>query len=171
MTQSATLIKSKEGYVKPEAGQVAVYWSPLDYTDIFDAVGSDVLEWVDLLLLAFDGAMRAGHSPQKIVMGICEKQLRNESRMWPDYRNYAKDEAIQHIKDQPIDCFKIGLIVRHGVGSTALMRVDAISLNHCRTGEHRYYGRHCMGGLQACYSSDAILADSNDLLTWRKCVC
>ena len=39
---------------------------------------ADVLEWADLLILAFDGALRAGHEPAAIIAAIKAKQSVNE---------------------------------------------------------------------------------------------
>lgn len=33
----------------------------------------DVIEWMDVAILAFDGAMRAGHSPDKVVQAFADK--------------------------------------------------------------------------------------------------
>src|SRR5688572_4050611 len=44
----------------------------------------DLSEWVDVILLALDGAWRAGHSPLAIAQGIAAKQAKNEQRAWPD---------------------------------------------------------------------------------------
>lgn len=57
---------------------------------------SDLLEWVDMILLALDGAWRQGHSPEAIAAGIAAKQTRNESRGWPDWRTMSPDQAIEH---------------------------------------------------------------------------
>jgi hypothetical protein len=56
----------------------------------------DLEEWVDVILLAFDGAWRAGHSPQDIASGITHKQAKNEARDWPDWRAMPTDKAIEH---------------------------------------------------------------------------
>ena len=62
----------------------------------------DVLEWVDVILLAFDGAWRAGFSPEQIAKAIADKQQRNESRTWPDWRTADPGKAIEHVReDQP----------------------------------------------------------------------
>lgn len=59
----------------------------------------DITEWADLLLLAFDGAMRAGHKPQQIIDAIKAKQAANEAREWPDWRTRDPDKAIEHVRD------------------------------------------------------------------------
>lgn len=60
----------------------------------------DVLEeWVDVVILAFDGAWRAGYSPEEIVAAIEAKQTKNEGRKWPDWRTAKHGEAIEHIRD------------------------------------------------------------------------
>lgn len=59
---------------------------------------ADVTEWIDVVLLAFDGAWRAGHSPEDIAQALFMKQQKNESRTWPDWRTTDPEAAIEHIK-------------------------------------------------------------------------
>lgn len=58
----------------------------------------DVTEWVDVVLLALDGAWRSGHSPEQIAAAIAAKQAKNEARNWPDWRTAEPGKAICHIK-------------------------------------------------------------------------
>lgn len=58
----------------------------------------DLSEWVDVLILAFDGAWRAGWQPQEIIDAIRAKQTKNEGRSWPDWRTAPPDTAIEHIR-------------------------------------------------------------------------
>lgn len=60
---------------------------------------NDLYEWIDLILLAFDGAWRHGHSPEEIVTAIVAKQTKNEKREWPDWREMSPDRAIEHIRN------------------------------------------------------------------------
>ncbi|MDP9167458.1 MAG: DUF550 domain-containing protein [Actinomycetota bacterium] len=57
---------------------------------------TDVGEWVDVVILALDGAWRAGHEPQAIIDAIVAKQVRNEGRTWPDWRTFSPDVSIEH---------------------------------------------------------------------------
>ena len=57
----------------------------------------DLKEWVDVIILAFDGALRTGTHPSDIIQAIVEKQKINESRKWPDWRTVAPDQAIEHV--------------------------------------------------------------------------
>lgn len=57
---------------------------------------TDVMEWVDVIILAFDGAWRAGWEPQEIIEAIKAKQARNEARTWPDWRTVGEGQAIEH---------------------------------------------------------------------------
>jgi len=59
----------------------------------------DVSEWCDVIILAFDGAWRAGHTTEQIIEGLVAKHLKNKARRWPDWRNYTNGEAINHIKE------------------------------------------------------------------------
>lgn len=56
-----------------------------------EADPTDLNEWVDVLILAFDGAWRHGHSPQAIIDALIAKQARNEQRVWPDWRGRSED--------------------------------------------------------------------------------
>lgn len=59
---------------------------------------SDITEWADLIILAFDGALRAGHAPDQIIAAYHEKVEINRSRQWPDWRNFGTDEPIEHVR-------------------------------------------------------------------------
>ena len=63
-----------------------------------EADPSDLGEWVDVVILALDGAWRAGHDPQTIIDAIVAKQTRNEQRTWPDWRTMPTDRAIEHVR-------------------------------------------------------------------------
>lgn len=56
----------------------------------------DIYEWIDIVLLALDGAWRAGHSPEQIATALYEKQLTNCFRNWPDWRTADPNKAIEH---------------------------------------------------------------------------
>lgn len=62
---------------------------------------TDLEEWIDLVLLSFDGAWRSGHSPEEIAESLNAKQTKNESRTWPDWRTAPPDQAIEHDKPTP----------------------------------------------------------------------
>lgn len=59
---------------------------------------TDLGEWVDVVILALDGAWRAGHEPQAIIDAIKAKQVRNEAREWPDWRTASPNKAIEHVR-------------------------------------------------------------------------
>jgi hypothetical protein len=61
-----------------------------------EADPDDLGEWVDVIILAFDGAWRAGWEPQEIIDAVKAKQARNEARTWPDWRTGDEDHAIEH---------------------------------------------------------------------------
>lgn len=61
-----------------------------------EADPTDIKEWVDVIILAFDGAWRAGWEPDDIVQAIVAKQAKNEARTWPDWRTADPDKAIEH---------------------------------------------------------------------------
>ena len=63
-----------------------------------EAAPTDLSEWVDVLILGFDGAWRSGHEPQAILDALVAKQTVNESRNWPDWRGRSEGEAIEHVR-------------------------------------------------------------------------
>lgn len=56
----------------------------------------DIEEWIDVAILAFDGALRQGYSPAEVVDVLVRKQAKNEARKWPDWRTVAPDQPIEH---------------------------------------------------------------------------
>lgn len=61
----------------------------------------DITEWIDVILLALDGAWRCAeaiNAPIEIVVGAIEaKQSKNERRDWPDWRTADPNKAIEHV--------------------------------------------------------------------------
>jgi hypothetical protein len=58
----------------------------------------DLEERIDLIGLAFDGALRAGFTPDEIIQQMVDKQLINENRTWPDWKTADPDKAIEHVR-------------------------------------------------------------------------
>ena len=58
--------------------------------------GGALAEWVDVILLALDGAWRSGATPERITAAIRAKQTKNEGHTWPDWRTAPADRAIEH---------------------------------------------------------------------------
>lgn len=58
---------------------------------------NDVMEWIDVIILAIDGAWRAGFDENKIVDSLLAKQQINFSRAWPSPQ--AEDVPTEHIRD------------------------------------------------------------------------
>lgn len=59
----------------------------------------DLEEWIDIIILAIDGAWRSGYTPEEIAGKLAAKQIKNESRKWPDWRTAPKDQAIEHVRE------------------------------------------------------------------------
>ncbi len=59
---------------------------------------NDVSEWIDVVILALDGAWRAGHSPEAISAALEAKQSKNEDRQWPDWQTADPNKAIEHVR-------------------------------------------------------------------------
>lgn len=70
----------------------------------------DLMEWVDVIILGFDGLWRAlaynmnihDPSPDDIGAVVCDlmeqKYFKNEARQWPDWRTAKTDKAIEHVR-------------------------------------------------------------------------
>ena len=63
-----------------------------------EATPSDLSEWIDVVLLALDGAHRQGYTPEQIALALRLKQEKNEAREWPDWRTAPPDRAIEHVR-------------------------------------------------------------------------
>jgi hypothetical protein len=65
-----------------------------------EADPQDISEWIDVVLLAFDGAWRAGFTPEQIAHALHAKQTKNENRTWPDWRTAEPGKAIEHVRSE-----------------------------------------------------------------------
>lgn len=61
-----------------------------------EAKPSDLSEWIDVVILALDGAWRVGFTPKQIIAALVAKQDKNEARTWPDWRTAEPGKAIEH---------------------------------------------------------------------------
>lgn len=75
---------------------------------------TDLEEWIDLLILACDGAWRCavnnskatgaealpGRAADIVISALCEKMKKNERRKWPDWREVDEGKAIEHIRGE-----------------------------------------------------------------------
>lgn len=67
----------------------------------FSDGGAELCEWVDVVILALDGAWRAGNSPLAICDALLAKAEKNRARRWPDWRTAEPGKAIEHVRDEP----------------------------------------------------------------------
>ena len=65
----------------------------------FLEIEEDPTEWIDVIVLAFDGALRADMSPAEIIARLKDKMQVNFKRSWPDWRTAPEDQAIEHIRE------------------------------------------------------------------------
>lgn len=56
---------------------------------------SDIMEWIDVVILALDGAWRAGHSVKEICDALEKKQQINSERRWI---RTPENEPTEHVK-------------------------------------------------------------------------
>ena len=57
----------------------------------------DVMEWVDVAILALDGAWRAGFSPEEVAKAMDAKQLVNIRRKW--HVPESENKRVEHIEE------------------------------------------------------------------------
>jgi hypothetical protein len=67
-----------------------------------EAEPEDLEEWIDVVLLALDGAWRSGYSPDAIIHALEAKLSKNKNRVWPDWRTVDPEKAIEHIESDNI---------------------------------------------------------------------
>lgn len=58
----------------------------------------DLEEWIDVVILALDGAWRAGHEPDAIVLALLAKQSKNFDRTWP--APMGEDHPVEHVRER-----------------------------------------------------------------------
>lgn len=58
-----------------------------------------LIEWIDVVILAFEGALRIGWSPEVVAECLNKKQLKNERRKWPDWRSADPGKPIEHMRE------------------------------------------------------------------------
>jgi hypothetical protein len=80
-------------HIRKELNEIAEAHEDCDWIEV------ELEEWIDVVILAFDGAWRIGASPEQIIAALVAKQKKNEGRKWPDWRTVAHGVAIEHIKE------------------------------------------------------------------------
>ena len=68
-----------------------------------DKAPNDIYEWIDVVILALDGAWRVGFTPEQIEEAMRIKLHKNIQRKWPDWQKAGPDTAIQHIRNEEED--------------------------------------------------------------------
>lgn len=75
---------------------------------------SDLTEWVDVVLLAMDGAWRsAGADGQAFVEALVAKDTKNRGRTWPDWRTLKPGDVSEHVSEPVVPPMPPGMI-QHG---------------------------------------------------------
>lgn len=70
----------------------------------------DLEEWIDVIILALDGAWRLGASEEQITRALENKQLKNLMREWPMPK--SEDEPSFHVKDPKVSSDSGGNMAR-----------------------------------------------------------
>lgn len=98
----------------------------------------DLMEWIDVAILALDGAWRAGHTPRAIVAALQAKQDKNVARQWPAWEGRSEDEAIEHDRSTDKAMPAVHRCVRCAV---AILEGEAFE----RTGDNDVHCLRCFG--------------------------
>lgn len=56
----------------------------------------DLMEWIDLAMLALDGFHRHGGDPTMALELFRRKQAKNFKRIWPDWRELSEHVCVEH---------------------------------------------------------------------------
>lgn len=59
---------------------------------------TDLDEWIDVVVLALDGAWRAGYEPSEITAALKAKLRKNMAREWPNWEDAEPGKAIEHVR-------------------------------------------------------------------------
>ncbi len=68
--------------------------------DLDAARAARLREWIDVVILGFDGALRASFSPGEVVRALLDKQAEIEARRWPDWRSMPDGAPIEHVRGE-----------------------------------------------------------------------
>jgi hypothetical protein len=73
--------------------------------EVHQAIPDNLEEWVDIIILAIDGATRSVYkddplkAAQTVAWYLRRKLEKNEKRKWPPLGQKSQDEPIEHIKE------------------------------------------------------------------------
>jgi hypothetical protein len=62
-----------------------------------EATPDDLEEWIDVIILALDGAWRCGALPDEIIAQLIAKARKNHGRQWP--APMSQDEPVEHVRE------------------------------------------------------------------------
>lgn len=57
----------------------------------------DLEEWIDVVILGLDGALRTGASDEEVVEALRAKQEKNFERKWP--KGVGQDQPSEHLEE------------------------------------------------------------------------
>lgn len=65
-----------------------------------EADPKDLEVWIDVIILALDGAWRAGFTPAQILAALDAKMKKNRNRTWPDVSRLSEGQPIEHVDER-----------------------------------------------------------------------
>ena len=63
---------------------------------------TDLSEWIDLIILAIDGATRQGYTGTEVIRAYHAKMMENTLREWPPIPEggFPEDMAVEHVRSK-----------------------------------------------------------------------
>lgn len=65
-----------------------------------EADPQDLEEWIDVIIIAMDGASRSGASSAEIEEALMKKLAKNRARKWPDVSQLELGAPIEHVRTE-----------------------------------------------------------------------
>jgi len=79
-----------------------------------EAKPDDLEEWIDVVLIAMDGAWRAaGADGDGFIAALVAKAAKNMKRTWPDWRTMDPEAPIEHV-GEPVDTSGVDAVFEDG---------------------------------------------------------
>jgi hypothetical protein len=117
----------------------------------------DLEEWIDVLILAIDGAHRTGATPVEILDMYHQKMNKNRARKWPDWRNSTEKVAIEHVRNYETDEGFKGSVVEK-VGEVPVLHSDSCTPVNRAEGWYPADCKRCEETSKLLH--DAVLSDA-----------
>lgn len=144
---------------------------------------TDVTEWIDVVILALDGAWRSGHTPEQVVAALQDKYRINREREWPDWRTAEPGMPVEHVRQGVSDFSDLESLAhkatrgpwrRYGLAGVASAQYDVIQearldcVSCCEPVSLLGAASHADAAYIAAANPQRILALIDEVERWRR---